>query len=146
MATFTQMVILYLHSFVHLLPLVWVCMECVWSSCHRNMSVHLSVLSIFPLCLSSSCHGTMSVHFYLSCPLLRCLCLSVAWECFCHLWMNSISAIADIGTIMHVTELSPMSGAVSWTGKAFSYYVHTIDRTLVSKVNSCRCLSPSLLP
>ncbi|XP_060559801.1 histone-lysine N-methyltransferase, H3 lysine-79 specific-like isoform X1 [Ruditapes philippinarum] len=41
--------------------------------------------------------------------------------------------LSDIGTIMHVTELSPMSGAVSWTGKAFSYYVHTIDRTLLEK-------------
>jgi len=40
--------------------------------------------------------------------------------------------IPDIGTIMHVSELSPMSGAVSWTGKAFSYFVHTIDRSLVS--------------
>ncbi|KAL4236947.1 Histone-lysine N-methyltransferase [Mactra antiquata] len=41
--------------------------------------------------------------------------------------------LSDIGTIMHVSELSPMSGAVSWTGKAFSYYVHTIDRTLLEK-------------
>ena len=48
--------------------------------------------------------------------------------------MIRLSAIADIGTIMHVTELSPLSGAVSWTGKAFTYYVHTIDRTLVSNI------------
>lgn len=34
---------------------------------------------------------------------------------------------------MHVAELSPLSGAVSWTGKPFGYYIHTIDRTLVSK-------------
>lgn len=38
----------------------------------------------------------------------------------------------DIGTIMHVQELSPLCGAVSWTGKPFAYYIHTIDRTLVS--------------
>ena len=34
---------------------------------------------------------------------------------------------------MHVAELTPLTGAVSWTDKAFVYYVHTIDRTLVSK-------------
>ena len=37
---------------------------------------------------------------------------------------------------MHVTELTPLTGAVSWTDKAFVYYVHTIDRTLVSS-NTC---------
>ncbi|KAL5016381.1 hypothetical protein ScPMuIL_005970 [Solemya velum] len=41
--------------------------------------------------------------------------------------------LSDIGTIMHVTELSPLSGAVSWTGKPFTYYVHKIDRTLLEK-------------
>ncbi|KAK3591174.1 hypothetical protein CHS0354_029026 [Potamilus streckersoni] len=41
--------------------------------------------------------------------------------------------LSDIGTIMHVTELSPLSGAVSWTGKAFTYYLHTIDRSLLEK-------------
>ncbi|XP_041356679.1 histone-lysine N-methyltransferase, H3 lysine-79 specific-like isoform X1 [Gigantopelta aegis] len=41
--------------------------------------------------------------------------------------------LSDIGTIMHVTELSPLCGAVSWTGKPFTYYVHTIDRTLLEK-------------
>ncbi|XP_052258145.1 histone-lysine N-methyltransferase, H3 lysine-79 specific-like isoform X2 [Dreissena polymorpha] len=41
--------------------------------------------------------------------------------------------LSDIGTIMHVSELSPIPGAVSWTGKAFSYYVHIIDRTLLEK-------------
>ncbi|XP_021339440.1 histone-lysine N-methyltransferase, H3 lysine-79 specific-like isoform X1 [Mizuhopecten yessoensis] len=41
--------------------------------------------------------------------------------------------LSDIGTIMHVAELSPLSGAVSWTGKAFTYFVHTIDRTLLEK-------------
>ena len=33
---------------------------------------------------------------------------------------------------MHVVELSPLRGSVSWTGKPVSYYLHTIDRTLVS--------------
>lgn len=41
-------------------------------------------------------------------------------------------APADIGTIMRVVELSPLKGSVSWTGKPVSYYLHTIDRTIVS--------------
>lgn len=40
--------------------------------------------------------------------------------------------VADIGTIMRVVELSPLRGSVSWTGKPVSYYLHTIDRTIVS--------------
>lgn len=32
---------------------------------------------------------------------------------------------------MHVTCLNPIQDAVSWTDKPFSYYVHTIDRSLV---------------
>lgn len=40
----------------------------------------------------------------------------------------------DIGTIMRVVELSPLRGSVSWTGKPVSYYLHTIDRTIVSAV------------
>lgn len=39
----------------------------------------------------------------------------------------------DIGAIMHVEELSPLRGGVSWTGKPVIYYHHTIDRTLVSQ-------------
>ena len=39
---------------------------------------------------------------------------------------------ADIGAIMHVTELSPLCGGVSWTDRAVNYYLHTVDRTLVS--------------
>ncbi|XP_033636269.1 histone-lysine N-methyltransferase, H3 lysine-79 specific-like isoform X3 [Asterias rubens] len=38
--------------------------------------------------------------------------------------------LSDIGSIMHVVELSPLRGSVSWTGKPVSYYLHTIDRTL----------------
>ncbi|KAL7039033.1 hypothetical protein ACKWTF_009773 [Chironomus riparius] len=37
--------------------------------------------------------------------------------------------LSDIGTIMHVKEMTPLKGSVSWTGKPVSYYLHTIDRT-----------------
>ncbi|XP_068230537.1 histone-lysine N-methyltransferase, H3 lysine-79 specific isoform X6 [Palaemon carinicauda] len=43
--------------------------------------------------------------------------------------------LSDIGTIMHVSELSPLKGSVSWTGKPVSYFLHIIDRT---KGSSCR--------
>lgn len=46
--------------------------------------------------------------------------------------------LADIGTIMHVSEMSPLRGSVSWTGKPVSYYLHIIDRTKV-------CFSVSIL-
>ena len=39
----------------------------------------------------------------------------------------------DIGSIMHVAELSPLKGSVSWTGKHVSYYLHTIDRGRLEK-------------
>lgn len=42
----------------------------------------------------------------------------------------------DIGTIMRVVELSPLKGSVSWTGKPVSYYLHTIDRTIVSVLSA----------
>ncbi|ETE62683.1 Histone-lysine N-methyltransferase, H3 lysine-79 specific [Ophiophagus hannah] len=32
---------------------------------------------------------------------------------------------------MRVVELSPLKGSVSWTGKPVSYYLHTIDRTIL---------------
>lgn len=53
---------------------------------------------------------------------------------------------ADIGTIMRVVELSPLRGSVSWTGKPVSYYLHTIDRTIVSTqaLNNC-CAGTSIL-
>ncbi|KAK2168718.1 hypothetical protein NP493_1222g00017 [Ridgeia piscesae] len=41
--------------------------------------------------------------------------------------------LSDIGAIMHVTELSPLRGGVSWTGKPVTYFHHTIDRTLLEK-------------
>lgn len=39
--------------------------------------------------------------------------------------------LSDIGTIMRVVELTPLKGSVSWTGKPVSYYLHTIDRTIL---------------
>lgn len=36
--------------------------------------------------------------------------------------------MSDIGTIMHVKEMTPF-GSVSWTHKHVSYYLHEIDRT-----------------
>ncbi len=39
----------------------------------------------------------------------------------------------DIGTIIHVSELSPLRGSVSWTGKPVSYYLHIIDRTKLER-------------
>jgi hypothetical protein len=36
---------------------------------------------------------------------------------------------------MYVTEMTPLRGSVSWTGKPVSYYVHTIDRTKVFSPN-----------
>uniref|UniRef100_A0A8C9SUV8 Histone-lysine N-methyltransferase, H3 lysine-79 specific n=1 Tax=Scleropages formosus TaxID=113540 RepID=A0A8C9SUV8_SCLFO len=45
--------------------------------------------------------------------------------------------LSDIGTIMRVVELSPLRGSVSWTGKPVSYYLHTIDRTIVTKWSKC---------
>lgn len=34
---------------------------------------------------------------------------------------------------MHVSEMSPMRGSVSWTGKPVSYYLHIIDRTKLER-------------
>jgi H3 lysine-79-specific histone-lysine N-methyltransferase len=41
--------------------------------------------------------------------------------------------MSDIGSIMHVAELSSLKGSVSWTGKQVSYYLHTIDRGRLEK-------------
>ncbi|CAL4067690.1 unnamed protein product, partial [Meganyctiphanes norvegica] len=41
--------------------------------------------------------------------------------------------LSDIGTIMHVSEMSPLKGSVSWTGKPVSYYLHIIDRTKLER-------------
>ncbi|BFZ16793.1 hypothetical protein BsWGS_19831 [Bradybaena similaris] len=58
----------------------------------------------------------------------------VSSKAFCPLnFRITARNLSDIGTIMQVEELSPLCGAVSWTGKPFAYYVHTIDRTLLEK-------------
>ncbi|XP_071953003.1 uncharacterized protein [Antedon mediterranea] len=41
--------------------------------------------------------------------------------------------LSDIGSIMRVVELSPLRGSVSWTGKPVSYFLHTIDRTILER-------------
>ncbi|XP_055387749.1 histone-lysine N-methyltransferase, H3 lysine-79 specific isoform X2 [Condylostylus longicornis] len=41
--------------------------------------------------------------------------------------------LSDIGTIMHVSEMTPLKGSVSWTGKPVSYYLHKIDRTKLER-------------
>jgi len=41
--------------------------------------------------------------------------------------------LSDIGTIMHVSELDPMRGSVSWTNKPVSYFLHVIDRTILER-------------
>ncbi|GBP29283.1 Histone-lysine N-methyltransferase, H3 lysine-79 specific [Eumeta japonica] len=41
--------------------------------------------------------------------------------------------LSDIGTIMHVSEMSPLKGSVSWTNKPVSYYLHVIDRTKLER-------------
>jgi H3 lysine-79-specific histone-lysine N-methyltransferase len=35
--------------------------------------------------------------------------------------------------MMHVAELSPLKGQVSWTGKPVNYYLHVIDRGKLEK-------------
>lgn len=47
--------------------------------------------------------------------------------------MISLSILPDIGAIMNVTELSPLRGEVSWTGKPVTYFLHTINRAMVSQ-------------
>ncbi|XP_042876080.1 histone-lysine N-methyltransferase, H3 lysine-79 specific-like isoform X9 [Penaeus japonicus] len=53
--------------------------------------------------------------------------------------------LSDIGTIMHVSELSPLKGSVSWTGKPVSYYLHIIDRTKLERYFQ-RLKNPKLRP
>ncbi|KAK3731060.1 hypothetical protein QZH41_019219 [Actinostola sp. cb2023] len=57
----------------------------------------------------------------------------ISSKAFCPLnFRTTTRNLSDIGTILRVSELKPLGGAVSWTGKSVSYYVHVIDRTLVS--------------
>jgi hypothetical protein len=48
-------------------------------------------------------------------------------------FFNSIIAHTDIGTIMHVKEILPQKGSVSWTDKPVSYFFHNIDRTRLER-------------
>ena len=57
----------------------------------------------------------------------HCLLFCACFSCF----INVLVIPPDIGSIMDVVELSPLRGSVSWTGKPVSYFLHTIDRTLV---------------
>ncbi|XP_052775072.1 serine-rich adhesin for platelets-like isoform X1 [Mya arenaria] len=41
--------------------------------------------------------------------------------------------LSDIGAIMHVTELSPLRGAVSWTCNPVTYFLHVVDRTMLER-------------
>ena len=43
--------------------------------------------------------------------------------------------LGDIASMMSVKELSPLSGGVSWTGKPVTYYLQTIDRSIVSGIS-----------
>lgn len=47
---------------------------------------------------------------------------------------------------MRVVELSPLKGSVSWTGKPVSYYLHTIDRTIVSAYSAVPWHAASVCP
>jgi hypothetical protein len=50
----------------------------------------------------------------------------------CAISIAYIVFIVDFGAIVRVSELSPLHDAVSWTDKPVSYYLHTVDRTMVS--------------
>jgi H3 lysine-79-specific histone-lysine N-methyltransferase len=43
-----------------------------------------------------------------------------------------IVILLDIGTIMHVSAMEPITGSVSWTCNPVKYYLHVIDRTKVN--------------
>lgn len=46
---------------------------------------------------------------------------------------------------MHVSEMVPLKGSVSWTGKPVSYYLHVIDRTKVINVLTCMTVNVYIL-
>ena len=41
--------------------------------------------------------------------------------------------LSDIGTIMHVSQMDPLKGSVSWTDKPVSYYLHQIDTSKLER-------------
>lgn len=76
---------------------------------------HVVFVSLYPEHCCSACD--ILIHFIL---IVKC----------------DLFLLPDIGTIMHVSEMSPLRGSVSWTGKPVSYYLHIIDRTKVVSVSS----------
>ena len=56
--------------------------------------------------------------------------------------LTVVVGCSDIGAMMKVQKLSPLRGKVSWTDKPVNYYLHTIDRTMVSNV-MCRSYDSS---
>lgn len=50
---------------------------------------------------------------------------------FKNLIYTMIVILLDIGTIMHVSAMEPITGSVSWTCNPVKYYLHVIDRTKV---------------
>lgn len=41
--------------------------------------------------------------------------------------------LSDIGTILRVSELSPLRGSVSWTPNPVTYYLQIVDRTMLER-------------
>ncbi|XP_050423651.1 histone-lysine N-methyltransferase, H3 lysine-79 specific isoform X2 [Adelges cooleyi] len=57
----------------------------------------------------------------------------VSSRSFCPLnFRMSERNLSDIGTIMHVSAMEPITGSVSWTCNPVKYYLHVIDRTKVN--------------
>jgi len=54
--------------------------------------------------------------------------------CVATLTIVVVVCCLDIGAMMKIQKLSPLRGKVSWTDKPVNYYLHTIDRTMVSNV------------
>ncbi|XP_023228759.1 uncharacterized protein LOC111629121 [Centruroides sculpturatus] len=69
----------------------------------------------------------------------------VSSKAFCPLHFRITDRnLSDIGTIMHVREITPLKGSVSWTGKPVSYFLHTIDRTkLEHYFQRTKCQKPN---
>lgn len=47
--------------------------------------------------------------------------------------LQLLAEISDIGCVMRVKELTPHKGNVSWTCNGVTYYLHTVDRTLLQQ-------------
>lgn len=102
-------------------------------SCTNNCSCSSGSSSSDVDVRSSTCLqcGSYGVCFILSRTLLFYI-----WHYFILIVKCDLFLFPDIGTIMHVSEMSPLRGSVSWTGKPVSYYLHIIDRTKVVGVPS----------